>query len=93
MRAVAVDMKFVPGFTNARDLAELVDDIHQQWQDQLAGEEDSGWSGDADHGALHEMHPRFQYLLAVAGSDQVFGFEDESDRACVISDYLPELSK
>lgn len=90
MKTTAIDLEFVPSyaFSNVPGLMWLVDTIHAQWQEFMAGGEDSGWAGDAGYGPISVILPRFKHFIAVAGTDLVFGFADDCDRDCVLTDYL-----
>lgn len=90
---VEKDLVYVPGFTNEKGLAGLVGAIHAQYTEAQNGGEESGWDGDA---TCYSSIPLvmeltdFPYLIAIGGSDTVFAFQSESDRDCIISDYLPD---
>lgn len=86
------DLVYVPGFTNEKGLVGLIEGIHDQFKEAQNGGEESGWDGDAGAfdfknamGALDHKH-----LLAIGGSNKVFGFTSKSDRDVVISDYLSD---
>ena len=85
------DLVYVPGFTKADELAELVNDIHNQFKE--LGPEESGWDGDAmvcTKLSDAMKAPGLTYLLAVGDSDTVFAFASKYDRDCMIMDYLPD---
>lgn len=89
---VEKDLAYVPGFTNEKGLADLVQDIHAQYKEAQNGGEESGWEGNAISAPLSEVMELtdFPYLIAIGGSDTVFAFQSKSDRDCIISDYLPD---
>lgn len=85
------DLVFVPEFTNEKALSDLVWDIHAQYKN---GED--GWEGDAQSFSSIQRVMEltdFPYLIAIGGSDTLFAFQSESDRDCILSDYLrdPDL--
>lgn len=82
------DLVYVPEFTHTKDLQELVDDIHTMYQN---GED--GWGGDAQSFSSIQRVMEltdFPYLIAIGGSDTLFAFQSESDRDCILSDYLSD---
>ena len=94
-RPLSVEKKsitYVPHFTNEKGLSDLVADIHAQYKDAQDGGEESGWDGDAKALELKDAMNSldYPYLLAIGGSNTVFAFTSESDRDCVIIDYLPD---
>ena len=85
---VLTRLPFGDEFTPA-SLMQVVDDIHAQWVAFMSGEEDeSGWSADAGYGSLSAILPRFKSFIALEGCDLVFGFGDDCDRDCILSDYI-----
>ena len=84
------DLVYVPEFTNERGLQELVGDIHSMYKN---GEE--GWDGDACWSILKNVVDLtdYPYLIAIGGSNMIFAFTSESDRDCILMDYLrdPDL--
>lgn len=91
MEEITTDMRYVPGFTNAKGLMWLLDTIHAQHVEFMEGTTDeSGWCGDAGYGPLSIILPRFKSFIVIGGTDVVFGFTSKSDRDCVLSDYIPD---
>lgn len=88
LKVMEKDLVYVPDFTNETGLADLVGDIHAQYVN-----DEEGWAGDA---TCFSSIPRvmeldgFPYLIAIGGSDTIFAFQSQSDRDCVVSDYLPD---
>ena len=85
------DLVYVPEFTNEKGLSDLVWDIHSQYKNAQNGGEESGWDGDAQS---FSSVPRtmeltdFPYLIAIGGSHTLFAFQSQSDRDCILNDYL-----
>lgn len=82
------DLVYVPEFTNEAGLNDVVQDIHAQYKN---GED--GWEGDAQSFSSIQRVMEltdFPYLIAIGGSDTLFAFQSESDRDCIISDYLSD---
>lgn len=91
IKRIDIEYATLPTGYTVESFMKIADSIHDQWAAFRNGStEESGWEGDAGYGTPAAIFPRFRHFAVFSGSDTVFGFDNASDRDCILGDYYED---